>query len=198
MTGRFDDLQSKSEIWREKIFKPILKILPIHPHAITTFRLLLALTFPFLITSNPLLAWVFIFVSMALDAFDGVVARYRHLASDRGKFIDVLADQITFIVLCFGLMRILADFSLEIAIIACLVPLTYLMAMVRKNEKEQTDWLIKAQARLVGYKIIFLLTIGSYLLGWLGQETVVWLLWVEIIITSLHFGVHYATFLKKR
>lgn len=198
MSDALDTLQSKFEIWREKLFKPLLKILPFHPHTITTFRLLLALAFPFLITSNPLLAWICIFTSMALDAFDGVVARYRHLASDRGKFIDVLADQITFILLCFGLIRILPALSLEIAIIACCVPLTYLITMVRKNEKEQTDWLIKPQARLIGYKLIFLIAVISYLVQWFSYSVILWILWLEIIVATLHFTVHYTQFLQKR
>jgi len=79
MTDRLDSWQRKTEVWRERLCKPILHYTNFHPHNITTFRLFLAVFFPFLIISNPIMAWIFISLSIILDAFDGTVARYQKI-----------------------------------------------------------------------------------------------------------------------
>lgn len=197
MSQYFDTLQRKTEIWRQNFFKPILRHCFFHPHDITTFRLLLALGFPLFILSSPLLAWVLITISIALDAFDGAVARFKKIDSDRGKFIDVLVDQITFILLCLGLIRLLPNFSLVFASLGFSIPLTYLITMTHKNEKQPSDWIIKPQARLTIYKFVFLLIIIGFLNHWISSQTTYLLLWVEIIIACFHFSWHYYGFVHE-
>lgn len=197
MPDRLDHLQKQSEGWRRRWFNFILRYISFSPQVVTNIRLLLALIFPFLITSQPLLAWICISLSIILDAFDGVVARYQKRDTDRGKFIDVLADQITFVLLCLGLIRLLPDLSLVLAISACSIPLVYLITMVRKNEQRPSDWLIKPQARLVGYKILFLVLIIALLGGWVSYKISLSGLWLLNTIVIFHFFVHYWLFTRK-
>jgi phosphatidylglycerophosphate synthase len=194
MSDLFDNLQTKSENWREKIGTPLLYHIPFQSHTITTFRLILAASFPFLILKFSTLAWTIIIISISLDAVDGMVARYQNKASDRGKFIDVLVDQLTFIFLGLGYILLIRTLSFQITCLIIIIPLTYLITIIRKNEKKPSDWLIKPQARLTGYKIAFLIIINSWLFNWLSFEHTVWLLWFEIIICSLHFSFHYYKF----
>ena len=196
MTDRLDSWQIKTEVWREQLCKPILQHSNFHPHTLTTFRLFLAVIFPFLITSKPGIAWILISLSIILDAFDGTVARYQKIASDRGKFIDVLVDQITFSLLCLGLIRLLPELSLVLAISAFVIPLVYVMTMVYKNENKPSDWIIKPKARLTIYKIIFLVLIVSYVTHLVAFTIIRVLLWSEIIVAGLHFYWYYHKFVK--
>lgn len=197
MPDRLDHLQKQTEGWRRRWFNFILRHISFSPQVVTNVRLLLALIFPFLIISQSLLAWICISLSIILDAFDGVVARHKKRDTDRGKFIDVLADQITFVLLCLGLIRLLPEISLVLAISTCSIPLLYLIAIVRKNEQEPSDWLIKPQARLIGYKILFLILIVAFLRGWISYKTSLSSLWLLNTIVIFHFFVHYSLFTRK-
>lgn len=196
MTDRLDSWQTKTEVWREQLCKPFLQYTNFHPHTITTFRLFLAIGFPFLITSNPVIAWILISISITLDAIDGTVARYQKIASDRGKFIDVFVDQITFSLLCLGLMRLLPELSLVLATCAILVPLVYVITMVYKNENKPSDWIIKPKARLTIYKIIFIVIMTSYVTHLVPFSIIKLLLWAETIVVGLHFYWYYHQFVK--
>ncbi len=196
----FEQLQRKTEEWRERLFKPLLKLLlALHVSAndISTFRIILAAAFPWLITTRPQLAWWCMGVSIALDALDGAVARYAKKDSDRGKFIDVLADQITFSLLAVGMIRIWTAQSLPLAFLALLIPATYLMVAVAKNERLPSDWLIKPRAQLTAYKIAFLLILaGDWKNFWTTEQTTN-ALWSLIALCALHFSWRYLRFIRK-
>jgi len=196
MVNALDLWKTKTEIWRERFCKPLLRNTNFHPHTITTLRLFLALGFPLLIISYSVIAWILISLSIILDGFDGTVARYNNIATDRGKFIDVLADQITFTLLCLGLIRLLPEFSLILATCSIFIPLAYLMTMVYKNEKKPSDWLLRPQATLTVYKIIFIVIIISYLFNILPYTVIQVALWLESIVAALHFYWNYDHFVK--
>ena len=196
MTDRLDSWQIKTEVWREQLCKPLLRTFNFQPHNITTFRLFLAVSFPFLITSFPVTAWIVISISIILDAFDGTVARYHKIASDRGKFIDVLVDQVTFSLICLGLIRLLPKLTLVIATSAIFIPLVYLITMVYKNENKPSDWIIKLKARLTIYKIIFIALIVTNLTHLLSFSLIQVLLWAETTVVTINFYWCYHHFLK--
>jgi phosphatidylglycerophosphate synthase len=197
MIEQLNLIQKKSEVWRESFLKPLLRHIRFTGNDITTFRLLLALSFPFLILRFPLLAWLFIFTSFSLDALDGPVARFKNTDSDRGKFIDVLIDQITFILLILGLIRLFPDLSQVLTTLGFIIPLTYLITIIYKNEKSSSDWIIKPKTQLTIYKIIFIIIIISYLTQVLSKEIVWLLLWLEAITAGFHFGIYYVAFINK-
>lgn len=199
LSERLDYWQTASERWREIIFSPFLKFCRyggITANNIATLRLLLAVAFPFLITEYHKTAWWLMGISIFLDAFDGALARFEKIASDRGKFIDVLVDQITFGFLGIGLIRLLPDMSFALGLLTFLIPLLYLLASVAGNEGRPSDWLIKPQARLTIYKIIFLvIIIGYYTDGW-PMATTRTLLLLEAIVVGVHSLWHYFRFIS--
>lgn len=196
----FEKLQGKTEEWREIALRPLLKLLVavgVTANGISTFRIILAIIFPWLILSQPRTAWTCLIVSIVLDGLDGALARYAKTASDRGKFIDVLADQITFSLLATGLIRVWPQHSLVLALLAFLIPAAYLIVAVAKNEGRVSDWLIKPRAQLTAYKIIFLLiAYGAWQSIWAEPTTIV-LFWSLIFICAAHFLWRYLRFINK-
>ncbi len=200
MPSLTDKLVAKSERWREVVLGPLLSFLQrigVSANAISCVRLALALCFPFLIISAPVLAWWAIAIAIAADGLDGALARHAGTESDRGKFVDVLADQLTFVVLCLGLLRLIPELALTLAVCATLIPTAYLMAMVSRNEKLKSDWLIHPEARLTGYKIVFLIIIIFLLNSIFSMEIAVALLWVLVVLAFLHFSYHLIAFIKR-
>ncbi len=197
---RFNLWQRTTEEWREAALKPLLRlfvIIGINAHALSTLRILLAAAFPLLVLTYQRTAWLCIAVSILLDAVDGALARFAKTASDRGKFIDVFADQLTFSLLAVGLLRLLPELSIALTVSAFAIPALYLLVAVADNEKKPSDWLIRPQARLTVYKIVFLLILAGLWLQFWNLQTVNALLWLELIICSLHFSYRYILFINK-
>lgn len=200
LTSRLDKLQKQTEIWREAALRPLLRLCMacrISANAISTLRIILAAAFIILIPSHAAAAWILIIISIALDGFDGTLARFTKKATDRGKFIDVLADQITFSLLCIGLLRIIPELALILSLAAVIIPVLYLIVAVLKNEHTKSDWLLKPKARLTMYKIVFLIIMFMYLSAAWNLSTVRIMLWLETAVAILHFAWSYFKFLRK-
>lgn len=200
-TGQlFLSWQKRTEEWREALFKPLLKLLlagGVSANGLSAFRLFLAAAFPVLIISYPSPAWACMIISIALDALDGAVARFARTANDRGKFVDVLADQATFALLATGLIRAWPQHGFILGTLAFLIPATYLIVAVAKNEKAPSDWLIKPRAQLTLYKIIFLgIVWGAWQAAWPSERTGESFAALALVC-SIHFAWRYLRFIHK-
>ncbi len=200
LAARLDKLNLAGEQWRARYYAPLLRLcrwLHISASQVTVFRVILAAAYAVLILRSATVAIILIIASILLDTFDGALARYLKTDSDRGKFIDVLADQITFVFLCLGLIRCLPDLSHPIATAMVTIPLAYLMAMVSMNERKTSGWIIRPQARMTTYKAVFIAVILGFLWHWWDEPALRKLSWIIAVAAGVHFCSHFYRFARR-
>ncbi len=85
-------------------------------------------------------------VALFADNLDGEIARYRGTASDKGKFTDVVVDNVTFTVFMLGMAYagFVSGLLAGMVIYAMLLCRTFMV--IKKNVTKETDWLIKVYA----------------------------------------------------
>jgi phosphatidylglycerophosphate synthase len=143
-------LNLQSQRLRARIFRPFLELLTrlrVTGNVITNLRLVGAFVFLGWFYVNPHSAVIFLIILLFLDTLDGALARYQDKASDRGKFIDVIVDRLiyNFVILALfldGAPGFLAAYNIMI------IDAAYLLATVKKNEGEPSDWIIKTYPRM--------------------------------------------------
>ena len=86
-----------SQAWRAELLRPLLewlKQLGFKANHVTLAGLLSGLVFcPALLFGYPNVALGFLLLHVLLDGLDGPLARFRGEASNRGSFVDTMADQ---------------------------------------------------------------------------------------------------------
>ena len=155
--------------WRAKYFLPILKSLArwkISPNQITTFRLIFIFPIAFYFQQRNL--WgvlIFYLLFWFLDLIDGSLARYLQIENDKGRFLDTVVDNFmySFAILGFIYLGAASAYLLTYNILIELI--LQLLAIIKKREKETSNWLIKAQADLPYFKTIIHLVLILYLFG---------------------------------
>ncbi len=145
-----DKMNVKFQELRAQLYRPLLKMLTsagVTADAVSNTRLVIGFFALVRFYFDPFqAAWIFIF-ALLLDTVDGALARYQDRASDRGKFLDVIVDHfITFLIL-WALFEMGADSGL-VVINIFIVPVAYLLATIKKEEFEKSDWIIKPYPRL--------------------------------------------------
>ncbi len=153
----FDMLVHKSNMAlrnaRAVLYKPLLAFLTrlgITAFDVTNFRL--ALAFVFLIIYyyvSPYWSAIFMIGLYWLDTVDGALARHQNTSTDRGKFYDVLVDTIVYLFPIFTFVYSSVNIY-HLIINLTLLNYVYLLAIIKKNEHEQTDWLINPYPKM-GY-----------------------------------------------
>ena len=117
-------------------------------------------------------ALVILLIALFADNLDGEIARYRGTASDKGKFTDVVVDNVTFTVFMLGLAYagFVSGFLAAIVVYAMLLCRTFMV--IKKNVTKETDWLIKAYAGFFPNFFVYVLYAGFFLLA-LGYGNIV-------------------------
>ena len=82
----------------------VLDKLGVTGNRISIFGLLLLIGFLYFITSKPLIASIFLFFHVFLDAFDGSLARYQKKSGDAGSMMDMFCDHTGIIIVVGGLI----------------------------------------------------------------------------------------------
>lgn len=153
--------------WRAKHLRWIFAAMAkagLTPNRLTFIRFLSAPAFIVLFPTYPR-KMVLLLVSVSLlDWFDGGLARYLRIESDRGKFWDVLVDHIVYVAAVFALLRTGA-FSVDaFAYHLLIVPVTYLLATIKESEFTKSDWLIHPYYTIVYFKPLALLAVVAYVI----------------------------------
>lgn len=181
---------------KDSIIHPLVSFLHafhITPNHLTNLRLLSNIPFFYFFPDTRIAVSLFLFM-LLLDGLDGALARYTNTSSDRGTFLDLLVDLICyqffiFTFLSYGYLDVL------IAGVHLLVfPITNLLAVIRYNEGEKTDWIIKSAPNLVYLKFPFILTLLLFWMGYDYLNPVVYTLNILYGILAIHF---YLTLQKK-
>lgn len=141
-------LYQNNQKFRNRILKPVVRFcskVGITPNMITSFRLFLTIIFFILYNSYRNTAIVLVTVSILLDGFDGVLARYTKRSSDKGKFLDITVDLFTI----FMIVSTFLVYSVEPLLIIfyiILLGFTYVFAVIYFNEYKRTNWIIKPKS----------------------------------------------------
>jgi len=93
--------------WRDRAFWPLAKALStigVTPDILGYLRVLTMGLFVVVINRNLNLAFLLFVVSLSTDWVDGVLARHQGSSSIRGRFIDLLCDNISFALFIIGLL----------------------------------------------------------------------------------------------
>ncbi len=196
-----DKLNKTSQRKREKYFKPFIKILNdvgFNPNILSFLRAFSGFLFFILVNINFNIAFVILMIGGFTDFFDGALARYQKKDGDRGKFIDMLSDNIIFSFFILGLIKTSYINTLNLSYFLFIVPALYLIIIVNKNENIKSDWIISPYARISYYKVIFEI---FFLLTFLFSTDRSVLNFVIIFINTLmsfHFLYHFYLFLNKK
>ena len=161
-------------------------------------RLVCGIIFFFLVNINFTIAFIILIIGGFTDFFDGALARYQKRDSDRGKFIDMLCDNLLFLFFVLGLIKIEFIHSLSLAYFIFVLPALYLMIVINKNEFLKKDWIIIPHARISYYKIIFEIIFLLILIFKVDKNFLNSTITILNIIMSAHFSFHFYKFLTKK
>lgn len=152
-----------SRHWRQKVLYPILPLfakIGVTANHLSILRMLLGIiAFPIFFYGYTTLSVSLIVIALITDTIDGSVARFQKNESDRGKFVDMLADH-TLYVFSIAILFYLEVNNILLASHLILVPVVYVLAIIKKQEGKKSDWIITPQAELsyikfVGYVLFF-------------------------------------------
>jgi len=185
-------LMHLSQTWRAELLRPLLERLKqvgLRANHITLAGLLSGLAFcPALLLGYPNAALAFILLHVLLDGLDGPLARFRGEASNRGSFVDTMADQA--VVTASTLALIEAGFvsiwpgGLYLFFYAIVVG----FAMVRNALAAPYSWLFRPRFLVFAW-------IGIELYLWPGSLEVV--LWIAAALLAMKAVTGFITIGKR-
>jgi len=94
---------------RDKALNPFAKVfsaIGATPDRISYFSVILMLGFLYFIRIDYNIALMFLILTLFSDMMDGVLARYQKVESDRGKFVDVVCDNVNYFLFLIGLVMV--------------------------------------------------------------------------------------------
>lgn len=144
---------------RNKYYAPLLQWLVknrITANDITNIRIIFVLPIAYFLFINISLVWAAIFYMLfwLVDTIDGSLARYTHTESHKGKFFDGIVDNFMFAFVLIGIMYndLVTPAILTYHIVAQLF--VYVLAIIKKQENVQSDWIIYPQAEAFYHKLL--------------------------------------------
>ena len=189
---------NKSKVYRAKIFLPFLKFadnIGLTANKITFIRFWAGPIYVLLFPYKPLWAIMLIILANIADWFDGALARYQKMESDRGKFWDVLVDHINYVLPVFALLLVPGIDPIQIGYNLLIVPILYLLAILKESEHTKTDWIIHPYYTIIYFKPFAAIVLILFVLGYLSQPDEVFM-GINIIMTIYAF--YFAWILVKR
>lgn len=181
--------------WRDHIFRPISQLfvsLHISASAISYAGLVAMAICAYFILTKPFVALLFLLLSLAADAFDGVVGRFAGHASDRGKFIDIVCDNLAHTIFVAGLVVHEVIHGIGGIGLIYLLAFTTIVRVISQTRYFQTDWLFRPVAGLFPVVI----RVASYILffsdifltgGQLGNTIAILLCLILLVDSILQF-----------
>jgi len=198
---QIEHLTHLAESYRVRLFRPILALLTrlhISPNLISSSKIIIGLAGLYVIQSSPRLAFFIFLLTFPMDLLDGSLARYQAKASDRGKFIDMLTDQMSYCLIVFSLITVnFADQSL-LAYSLFILPTLYLLVIIRRNESKLTDWIIRPVARISYYKSVIYAFASLALFRWISISAFEIILAIVNILITVHFVCSYTAIFNQK
>lgn len=151
-------MKSLEKSWKRfktSFFKPILYLLAktgITPNQVSLAALAFAVaTFYFALKGEIGYAAVFFIIHIVLDLFDGTLARYTKQASDKGKFLDMIVDNIAATLLVLALAIIGVINPINGAVFIYLMIMVIIFAAIINSKYYKSKWLFHARAGIVAH-----------------------------------------------
>ena len=163
---------------------------------ISALKVVFALLYLYFLPDNFNVALLFLLIGSGLDLLDGPLARYQGLAHDRGKFFDILTDQLIFAIFILGLIWQELFNPLLLAYIVFILPVLFLIIIINKNEFMPSDWLIVPIARISYYKNVIFIVLLLAVYGVVSHERTGIALWIINLIMTLHAVSHLLLFYR--
>ncbi len=131
------------------LFRPLVVVLArlgVTANFVSYASPLAMLPFVFVAREHPWVGVACIASSILLDMNDGLVARYRGTASDKGKFVDMVCDNLSFTIFMVGLVNL----GLIVPVAGVLLAYTMLLSKVLRSVTHayylDSDWFFRAVA----------------------------------------------------
>ena len=134
---------------RDFLFRPIAKgltSLGLGAAFVSNSGIFLMLGFIFFVRTKPLWALAFLVSAASMDFVDGVVARYQHTDSDKGKFVDMVADNVIFSLFVVGLAYAGLATGVWPVAVAYFMVMSKLFRVVHNAFDYNSDWHFKCIA----------------------------------------------------
>jgi phosphatidylglycerophosphate synthase len=169
LTKQYEKFIKDSYTWRSRYFSPLLKILAdfkITPNQITIFRLIFVLPLAYFFYYNNLFAAaIFYIIFWVLDLFDGALARFLNIQSDKGRFLDTIVDNSMYAFMILGFIYLNAAAPLLLAYNILAEISVQVLAAIKNAKKQESDWLIKIQTNIPYFKTISHAILIFYMFG---------------------------------
>lgn len=148
---------------RTKAFKPFNRLftaIGLSADMISYLGPLLMVAFIFVLPDHPVTAFWLLFARMMADVMDGPLARYQKTDSDRGKFVDVLMDNLSFGLFVIAVIRAGLLHGTTGSTYLFVTELLVVLMIIRYNFKHKSEWHFYASAGSLPYIFVY----ASYLL----------------------------------
>ncbi|MGD2072619.1 MAG: CDP-alcohol phosphatidyltransferase family protein [Candidatus Thorarchaeota archaeon] len=148
---------------KDALLSPIIRMLSyanISPDMVNYFGVLMAIIFLVFIKQNIALSLLFLFLAVSADLIDGALARFRKIASDRGKFIDMVCDNLIFTIFVIALIYANLATLLTGIVLVYLMVVSKLFRCTVHSFYLKSDWYFKPVAGFLPNLIVY----SSYLL----------------------------------
>ncbi len=147
--NKSQEVYDRSVRMRWFLFRPLVVVLArlgVSANAVSYASVLAMLPVVFVAHDHPWLAVACMAGSVVLDMNDGLVARHRGTASDKGKFVDMVCDNVSFTVFMLGVTRA----GLMAPVPSVLLTYTMILSKVLRSVTHayylDTDWFFRAVA----------------------------------------------------
>lgn len=143
--------------------RPLIKLLTslgISADMVSYTGVLLMVVFIFVVKGHPVAGFWLLAARIFADILDGPMARDQKTDSDRGKFVDVLMDNLGFALYVFGIVYASLVSGITGSVYLFATELVILLMVIRFNFKHKSNWLFYASAGSYPYNFVY----ASYLL----------------------------------
>ena len=141
--------------------KPVLNLLlklKITPNNISYFSALIGLVATFFLWTNQNIAGILFALSLILDNFDGILARYSDQASTKGAVTDCFADQITISASTIGLI-LTGVMNLKLGLIYLVFyPILIIFSILRNIINSPSNFVLRPRIVVYSFFWIYLIT----------------------------------------
>jgi phosphatidylglycerophosphate synthase len=143
---------------RTVAFRPLNKLLSsvgVTADMISYLGVLLMIGFVFALPNHAVAAFWLLFGRMMADIMDGPLARHQKTDSDRGKFVDVLMDNLAFWLFIVATVRAGLLSGLYGILFLFLCELSVVLLIIRYNIKHKSEWYFYASAGSFPYNFVY-------------------------------------------
>lgn len=189
MNERSKEWYLKSANTRDWLFRPVVSVfskMGLTANIVTYSSVISMVLFVVSIKRSMLASVVFLIYGIWGDLFDGVLARYQGKQSDKGKFIDMVADNLNFALFVIGLSYGGLIQPLVGTLIVYFMVLSKVFRSIWNGFELKSNWYFKTVAGALPNVVVslaYILFFGGLIFGW-GYLTNIFYVFSGILIVD--------------